>query len=146
VNDIPTPSRHVNLAQYRDDMALVPTSHSPSLLVGYLEAYLSGLEHWLGDWRIAINVSKSTPVLFVKTARRIKKPRPVQFLGEAVQWVETTRYLRLTPDTQLKWAAQTNEVGKAAAQRLGMLVLLLKGEAACPLEMVRCFTSSSSVL
>jgi hypothetical protein len=29
---------------------------------------------------------------------------------------------------------------------LGMLVLLLKGEAACPLEMVRCFTSSSSVL
>jgi hypothetical protein len=38
VNDIPTPCRHVELAQYADDTALVATSHSPSLLVGYLEA------------------------------------------------------------------------------------------------------------
>jgi hypothetical protein len=38
VNDIPTPSRHDELAQYADDTALVATSHSPSLLVGYLEA------------------------------------------------------------------------------------------------------------
>jgi hypothetical protein len=32
---------------------------------------------------IAINVSKSTAVLFVKAARRIQKPRAVQFLGES---------------------------------------------------------------
>jgi hypothetical protein len=80
VNDIPTPSRHVELAQYADDTAIVATSRSPSLLVGYLEAYLGRLEHWLRDWRIAINVSKSTAVLFVKAARRIQKPRAVQFL------------------------------------------------------------------
>jgi hypothetical protein len=36
-NDIPTPSRHVELAQYADDTALVSTSRSPALLVGYLE-------------------------------------------------------------------------------------------------------------
>jgi hypothetical protein len=35
VNDIPTPSRHVELAQYADDTALVATSRSPSLLVGF---------------------------------------------------------------------------------------------------------------
>jgi hypothetical protein len=40
VNDIPTPSRHVELEQYADDTALVATSHSPSLVVGYLEDYL----------------------------------------------------------------------------------------------------------
>jgi hypothetical protein len=71
VNDIPTPSRHVELAQYADDTALVATSRSPSLLVGYLEDYLGRLERWLRDWRIAINVSKSTAVLFDKAARRI---------------------------------------------------------------------------
>jgi hypothetical protein len=43
VNDIPTPSRHVELAQYADDTAVVATSRSPSLLVGYLEAYLGRL-------------------------------------------------------------------------------------------------------
>jgi hypothetical protein len=53
VNDIPTPSRHVELAQYADDTALVATSRSPSLLVGYLEDYLGRLERWLRDWRSA---------------------------------------------------------------------------------------------
>jgi hypothetical protein len=66
VNDIPTPSRHVELVQYADDTALVATFRSPSLLVGCLEAYLGRQERWLRDWRIANNVSKSTAVLFVK--------------------------------------------------------------------------------
>jgi hypothetical protein len=44
VNDIATHSRHVQLAQYADDTALLATSRSPSLLVGYLEAYLGRLE------------------------------------------------------------------------------------------------------
>jgi hypothetical protein len=49
VNDIPTPSRHVELAQYADDTAFVATSRSPSLFVGYLEAYVDRLERWLRD-------------------------------------------------------------------------------------------------
>jgi hypothetical protein len=84
VNDTPTPSRHVDLAQYADDTALIATSHSPSLLVGYLEDYLGRLERWLRDWRIAINVSNSTAVFFVKAARLIQKPRAVQFFGEPI--------------------------------------------------------------
>jgi hypothetical protein len=44
INDIPTRSRHVELAQYADNTTLIPTSRDPSLLVGYLEAYLGGLE------------------------------------------------------------------------------------------------------
>jgi hypothetical protein len=87
VNDIPTPSRHVELAQYADDTALIATSRGPSLLLGYLEAYLGRLELWLRSWRIAINVSNSTAVLFAKTARSVRQLRPVQFLGEPIQWV-----------------------------------------------------------
>jgi hypothetical protein len=54
-----------------------------------LEVNLGRLQHWLRDWRITINDSKNTAVLFVKTARCIKKPRAAQFLGEPIQWVET---------------------------------------------------------
>jgi hypothetical protein len=68
-----------------------------------------------------MNVSKSTAVLFVKAARRIQKPRPVQFLGEPIQWVKTARYLMVTLDTQLTWSAHVNQVGKKAAQKLGVL-------------------------
>jgi hypothetical protein len=74
VNDIPTPSRHVELAQYADDTVLVSTPRSPSLFVGYLEAHLGRLERCLLDLRIAI-VSRSTAVLFVKTERSIQRPR-----------------------------------------------------------------------
>jgi hypothetical protein len=125
VNDIPTLPRHVELVQYADDTALLAMSRSPSLLVGYLEDYLGRLERCLRDWRIGINVSKSTAVLFVKAARRIQKPRAVQFLGELIQWVETARYLGVTFDTQLTWSAHINQVGKKAAQRLGVLGPLL---------------------
>jgi hypothetical protein len=125
VNDIPTHSRHVELAQYVDDTALVATSCSPSLLVGYLEACFGRLERWLRDWMIAINVAKSTAVLFVKAARRIQKPRAVQFIGEPIQSVERARYLGVTLDTQLTWSAHVNQVGKKAAQRLGVLGPLL---------------------
>jgi hypothetical protein len=125
VNDIPTPSRHVELAQYADDTALIATSRDQSLLVGYLEAYLGRLELWLRSWRMAINVSNSTAVLFAKAARSARQPRPLQFLGEPIQWVQTARYLGLILYTRLTWWAHINEVRKKAAQRLGMLGPLL---------------------
>jgi hypothetical protein len=73
----------------------------------------------------AFNVSKSTAVLIVKAARRIQKPRAVQFLGESIQWIETARYLGVTVHTQLTCSAHVNQVRKKAAQRLGVLGPLL---------------------
>jgi hypothetical protein len=125
VNNTPTPSRHVELVQYADNTALIATSRDPSLLVGYLEAYLGRLELWLRNWSIAINVSKSSAVLFAKAARRVRQPRPVPFLGEPIEWVETARYLGVTLDTRLTWLAYVNQVRKRAAQRLGVLGPLL---------------------
>jgi hypothetical protein len=121
VNDIPTSSRHVLLAQYAGDTALAATFCIPLLLVAYLEASLGRLERWLRDWRNVINVCKSAGVLFIKAVRRIQKPRAVQFLGEPIQWVETARYLWGTLDAQLTWSAHVNQVGKTTAQRLGLL-------------------------
>jgi hypothetical protein len=120
VNDIPTPTRHVELAQYADDTALIATSRSPSLVVAYLEAYLGTLDRWVRDWRISINVLKCIALLIAGAERRIQKPRTVQFLREPIQWVETARYLGVTLVTQLTWSAHVNRVGKKAAYILGM--------------------------
>jgi hypothetical protein len=122
VNDMPKPFLHVELALYVNGTALVATSHNPSLLVDYLEAYLCSLEHWLRDSRISVNVSKITVMLFT---RRIQRPRPIQFLGEPIAWVETARHLAVTLDTRLTWSAPINEVGRKAAQTLGVLGPLL---------------------
>jgi hypothetical protein len=44
-------------------------------------------------WNIAINVSKGTVALLVKTGRRIQGPGQNSFLGELIEWVDTARYL-----------------------------------------------------
>jgi len=59
VNDMSTPSHHVELALYADDTAVIATSRKPTLLVSYLESYLNDLQRWLSEWRIAINVLRA---------------------------------------------------------------------------------------
>jgi len=44
VNHMPSPSHHVELALYVDDMAIIATSRKPTLLVSYLESYLNDLQ------------------------------------------------------------------------------------------------------
>jgi hypothetical protein len=64
VNDMPTPSHHVELELYAHDTAIIATSRKSTLLVSYLESYLSDLQQCLSEWRIAINVSKSAAMIF----------------------------------------------------------------------------------
>jgi hypothetical protein len=93
------PSHHVELALYADDTAIISTSRKSALLLRYLESYLSDLERWLREWRIAINVSKSNAMLFPKAAWRIPRPRPVHFPGEPIKYSPLLRSdSRFTPD------------------------------------------------
>jgi len=98
VNDMTPPSQHVELALYADDTAIIATSRKPTLLVGYLESYLNDLQRWLNDWRIAINVSKSTAIIFARAGRRFIQPRPVTLFDEPIEWVDTARCLGVTLD------------------------------------------------
>jgi hypothetical protein len=97
--DMPSPSHHIELALYADDTAIIATSRKPTLLVRYLESYLNDLQRWLCEWRIAINVSKSTVIIFARAGRRFIQPRPVTLFREPIEWVNTTRYLGVTLDT-----------------------------------------------
>jgi hypothetical protein len=114
VNDMPSPSRHVALALYADDTVLLVTSHQQALLVKYPEKYLSDLERWLREWRIAINVSKSSAMLFAKAGRCIpassalRRPNPKG---------HTTHCLGMNLDTRLTWSNNIDRVRKR--QRLG---------------------------
>ena len=62
VNDMTAPSRHVELALYAHYTTIIATSRKPTLLVSYLVLYFSDLQRSLSEWRIAINVSKSTAI------------------------------------------------------------------------------------
>ena len=62
--DIPSPSHHVELALYADDTAITATFRKPTLFASYLESYLNDLQRRLSEWRIAINVSKSSAIIY----------------------------------------------------------------------------------
>jgi hypothetical protein len=125
VKYMPSPSHHVELALYADDTAVIATSHKPTLLFSYLESYLNDLQRWMSEWRIAINVSKSSAIIFARAGRRFIQPRPVTLFGEPINWVETTRYLGVTLDKRLTWSPHIVQVRKNTAQRMGMLGPLL---------------------
>jgi hypothetical protein len=63
VNDMPSPSHHVELAIHADDTAIIATSRNPTLLVSYLESYLNDPQRWLSEWKIAINVTKVSAII-----------------------------------------------------------------------------------
>jgi hypothetical protein len=101
LNVMPSPSHHVELALYADETAVIVTSCKPTLLVIYLESYLHDIQRWLSEWRSAINVSKSSAIIFARAGRRFIQPRPVTLFGEPIEWVETTRYLVVYLDKRL---------------------------------------------
>jgi hypothetical protein len=101
VNDMPTPSNHVELALYAETMAIIGASRMQTLLVSYLESYLNDLQQWLSEWRIAPNIPKSTAVIFARVGRRFIQPRPVTLFGKPIQWIDSTRYLVVILDTRL---------------------------------------------
>jgi len=80
----------------------------------------------LSEWRITINVSKSTAIIFAHARRRFIQPRPVTLLREPIEWVNTPRYLGVTLDKYLTWSPHIDQFRKKTAQRMGMLGPLLK--------------------
>ena len=117
VNDMPSPSHHVELAVYVEDTAILPKSRKPTLLVSYLESYLTDLQRWLREWKIAINVSKSTAIIFARAGRRFIQPQPVTLFGEPIKWVNTTRYLGVTLDTRLACRLTSIRPGRGLLKR-----------------------------
>jgi hypothetical protein len=84
---MPVPSCHVELALYADDSAISATSRKSALLIRYLESYLSDLQGWLREWRIAINVLMRNAIPFAKAAGRVPRLRPINLLGHHIEFV-----------------------------------------------------------
>jgi len=91
VNDMPTVSLHLKLGLYADDTAIITKSRKSTLLVSYMQTYVSILQRWLTERRIAINVSKSSTIIFALAGRRFFQPRSLTLFGEPIKWVDTTR-------------------------------------------------------
>jgi hypothetical protein len=101
VNDMHVPSCHFQLALYAEDAAIIATTPKSALHIRYVETFLSDLERWPREWRIAIKVSKSNAMVSAKAAWRVTRTQPVQSLGQTIEWDGTAPYLGVTIDSRL---------------------------------------------
>jgi hypothetical protein len=122
---MPTTSHQIELALYTDDTVVIATSSKPTLLVSYLESYLSEVQRWLSEWRMAIKVSKSFAMIFARAGRRFIQPRSLTLFGETMQWVDTNRCPGVTLDKRLTWSPHIDQFRKRPSQRMGLLGPLL---------------------
>jgi hypothetical protein len=98
-----------------------------TLLISYLESYFSDLQWWLSEWRITINVSKSSMMIFEHAVQCFIQSQSVTLFGEPNQWVNTSRYFGVTLDKRLTWSPHINQFRR---------VLLSDGLAGYPSEQV----------
>ena len=103
VNEMPPTPLYGELAVYADETAIIPTSNISMLLVSYVESYLNEIQQRLTKYRMAINVSKCTTIIFALGGRRFIQSRPVTLFGEPIQWFDTNSNLEVTLDKRLAW-------------------------------------------
>ena len=144
VNNMPSPSQHVKLALYTDDTAIIAICRKPTLLISYPESYLNDLQRWMSEWWIAINVSKSTAIIFALARCHFIQHQPVTLFSEPIQWVDIARYSGVTLDTRLTWSPHIDQVRKRTAQRGVCWDLSCIGRVNSSSERLPCYISSSS--
>jgi hypothetical protein len=64
------------------------------------------------EWRIAINISKSTAIIFVLACRRVMLLRPVTLFAEPIECVVPEGYLKVTQDKQIICSPLIDRLGK----------------------------------
>lgn len=121
INDMPR-APHVMMGVYADDTALIAQSWHGLQACKYLQVALNSYESWCEDWRVKINVAKSSAVLFSK--RRTAKATSVsdlELFEETIPWTNEARYLGVTLDKTLSWQANITRLATKARSRLGIL-------------------------
>lgn len=129
INDMPD-SPHVEVALYADDTALIARSLRGQQASLYLQNALDTLEEWYEDWRIKINVSKSTATLFHKKKQTYGKNSaiktlPIHLFNEIIPWSPQSKYLGVIMDSKLNWTKHIKDLAKRTNQRIGMLSPLI---------------------
>jgi hypothetical protein len=130
-SDIPS-SPETILATFADDTAILSSDPSHINVSFNLQHHLNRLETWFTDWRIKINLQKTTHVTF--TLRR--QTCPFVFLyGSPLSQSDKVRYLGLHIDRRLTWNGHVNTKRKALDMRRKQLYTLLSHHSRLPLHL-----------
>jgi hypothetical protein len=122
ISDIPQSPR-TNIALFADDTTIYSESRNVEATTNNLQDHLNLLAKWCNSWKIHINASKSTAVIF--SLRRYSTPPPLRFDNDSIPWQPSVKYLGVTIDKRLTWGPHIASKLQQAYQRLSMLFPIL---------------------
>ena len=98
-SDFPT-SRKTTLSTFADDTDIFATHSDATIAALNLQDHLHSIKKWLQKWKMKVNETKSTHIMF--TLRKGQCP-PVCINQTVIPQVETVKYLGLHFDRKLTW-------------------------------------------
>ena len=124
-SDIPKPTdRLLHLALYADDTCILSRSITADKAIERIQGFLLQLETWFTKWRIKINPTKSSAILFAKRAGKninFVTRKDITLFAEKIPWTSDIKYLGLVMDSRLSWAKHIEATRRKAAAINGAL-------------------------
>ena len=81
-------------------------------------------KNWLDANKLALNVSKSNMILFLKNRTKTSRKLSVKIMGEEIKEKEHTKYLGILIDNKVSWKQQINHVNLKVSKGLAILYKL----------------------
>lgn len=119
--DIPT-SPDATIATFADDTAVLTTADTEKEATNKLQVILSSILSWMKKWRMHLNESKSTHIVF--TNKQILQT-PLYLNGTVVPFVNKAKYLGMTLDTKLKWKEHVKIKNKEVKMKFSQVYWIL---------------------
>ncbi|VVC42799.1 Reverse transcriptase domain [Cinara cedri] len=118
ISDIPQSPR-TNMALFADDTIIYSESRNIEAITHNLQCHLNVLSVWCKNWKIQINASKSTAIIF--SLRLYSTPPLLKFDKVPIPWEPTVKYLGITLDKRLTRGPHLSAKIHLAYQRLSIL-------------------------
>ena len=101
MNDIPPHTEH---GLFADDTALWTTSNTLTNISKRLQQSIDAFESWCKSWKLKLQPSKTELIHFrLHPRKKYKRPVEVKVENTIIKPLESTRYLGVIFDKQLKW-------------------------------------------
>jgi len=117
-SDIPTtPTTYIGT--FADDTVILSRHYDPQIATDRLQEHLNLIQKWLQDWRIKVNETKSTQVIY--TLRRAVSPR-VYLNNIDIPRANVAKYLGLHLESKLTWKVHIKKEGDGHKTKTNVLV------------------------
>lgn len=122
ISDFPT-TMNTEIALYADDSVIYSSSDDVDKVIDNIQTHLDAVQKWAQSWKLALNPSKSSAVLF--TLRRPKYYNTLKFNGQNIAWYHNIKYLGVLLDKKLTWNPHITSKLQQGYQRLKILYPLI---------------------